>query len=415
MRVLIASQEMPPETGWGGVGTYVATLGTALAAEGAEVHVLSVVRHQQPSDNERDGVIVHRRHLRRLPGIGRLTGWEESWERFSLALAVRREADNLDFEPDVVEAPEWRAEGLGIGLGRRLPLVVRLHSSADQLFPFVARSARDARAAIALERAGIARADLVVSTRANLAALGASGQRIRASRAVPLPVPKMEPELNAPAAPQITFVGRLERVKGPEILVRAAKEVLAKVPQARFTFIGADTGRAPGSYLERLNALAASLGVASAVEFVGHRPHAEVIDALRGSNVCVFPSRQETFGYGAAEAAGLARPVVASRIGSFVELFGDDGAARLVAVDDVQAWASAIVELLRSPHLARQVGMAGRERIHERCAPERVAGQMLEVYQEAIERHRARGSRRASELGLASGRRLYSRIRSAKW
>jgi glycosyltransferase involved in cell wall biosynthesis len=412
MRVLLVSQEMPPETGWGGIGTYVATLAPALAAAGAEVRVLSVVAGQAAGDTTVGGYIIHRRPLRRPPGVGRLTGLPQAWHRLSLAAAVAREAARLDFEPDVVEAPEWNAEGLVLTLRRRWPLVVRLHSSAEQLFPYARRRALDARASVALERRSIAGADVLVTTRANLGALDGRLRRLPQTRAVPLPVApaegtgtgpvaggatgSAEPGTGGSAEPpgrQIVFVGRLERVKAPETLVSAARIVLERFPDARIVFLGADTGRAPGSYLSHLRELAARLGVEHALEFAGHRPRAEVIARVRQSAVAAFPSRTESFGYGAAEAASLNVPVVASRIPAFVDLFGD--AARLVAVDDVEAWGAALVALLEDPDKAQRLAHGGKQRVLAQCAPDRVAAQMLEAYELAQARRPTGATRNA--------------------
>ena len=100
-------------------------------------------------------MIVHRRPLRRPPGVGRATGLSQTWERITLAAAVDRELRALDFDPDVVEAPEWRAEGLIVAHRRTAPLVVRLHSAAEQLFPFVKRPGLDIRLSVALERRAV--------------------------------------------------------------------------------------------------------------------------------------------------------------------------------------------------------------------------------------------------------------------
>jgi glycogen(starch) synthase len=390
MRVLLVSQEMPPETGWGGIGTYVATLAPALAAAGAQVRVLSVVRGQHPSDRELGDVVVHRRPLRRPPAVGHVTRLREAWERLSLAAAVDHEVRSLDFAPDVVEAPEWRAEGLVLALRRTAPVVVRMHSAAEQLFPFSGRPGLDSRLAIALERRALIAADLVVSTPSNLDELAAQlGGYGLLTRAINLPVPVLAAAPAPPPPPRVTFVGRLERRKGPETLVSAARAVLDAVPETRFSFVGADTGQRPGSYLDLLKRQATRLGVSHAVEFLGHRPHADAMDEIRRSWVCAFPARQETFGYGAAEAAGLGRPVVASRIPPFAALFRDGTDARLVPVDDAPAWADAIIRLLSNADVAAQIGAAGRERVLARCAPDQVASQMLGAYAEAIGRARS--------------------------
>src|SRR5215210_2624545 len=91
MRVLLVSQEFPPETGWGGIGTYVKLIAPALVRAGAEVHVLSVVKGQARSRKVIDGVRVHRAPLRRPPAIGRVLRLPLTWRRVSLAAAIARE------------------------------------------------------------------------------------------------------------------------------------------------------------------------------------------------------------------------------------------------------------------------------------------------------------------------------------
>jgi glycosyltransferase involved in cell wall biosynthesis len=393
VRVLLVSQEMPPETGWGGIGTYVATLAPALAAAGAEVHVLSVVRGQEAGDRRIGEVVVHRRPLKRPPGIGRATRMPETWERLSLAAAVAREERALEFAPDVVEAPEWRAEGLIVALRHTIPVVVRLHSAAEQLFPYSGRAGIDSRLASWLERRSIAAAELVVSTPSNLDELtGRLPGRDLITRAVNLPVPRADPAGPLPPVPRVTFVGRLERRKGPETLIAAARAVLDDVPEARFSFVGADTGGPSGSYREMLAAEARRSGVDHAVEFIGYRSHDEVMAEIRRSWVCAFPSRQETFGYGPAEAASVGRAVVASRIAPFRTLFGDEG-AHLVAPGEAPAWGAALTALLREPDRARELAAAGRARVRDQCAPERIAAQMLDVY--ALAQRRSRSQNRS--------------------
>jgi glycosyltransferase involved in cell wall biosynthesis len=290
----------------------------------------------------------------------------------------------LDFNPDVIETPEWRAEGLVLAMRRSCPVVIRLHSAAEQLFAFSGRAGLDARLSFALERRSILAADLVVSTASNLQDLAARmpGHALT-TRASSLPVPDHGPAGPLPAVPRVTFVGRLERCKNPETLLSAAGRVLERIPQARFSFAGADTGTTDGSYLHMLNGEARRLGVDHAVEFLGHCSHPDVIELMHRSWLCAFPARQETFGYGAAEAASVGRAVVASRIPAYVSLFGDREAAELADAEDVEGWATAIIRLLSNPDWATKLGQAGRERVRSSCAPERIAAQMLDAYQQA--------------------------------
>ncbi|WP_320671639.1 glycosyltransferase family 4 protein [Patulibacter defluvii] len=380
MRVLLVSQEYPPETGWGGIGTYLGLVAPALAAAGAEVHVLSVVDGQPSSTRSADGVTVHRRGLgRRVRGPGRVL--PQSWKRIELAAAVARAVRALDGSFDVVESPEWMAESL---LLRRRPLVVRLHSSAAQVFPFVGRSGLDARLAIAAEERGIARADLLVGTAVQLASHRHAVPDVAISYPVALrePRPAWDPAGGAP--PRIVFAGRFEHRKGVDRLLEALPAVRRRVPTALLEIVGRDTTTPTGgSVLDELRARAAALGVADGLRVTEKWGREAVEEALDGAAVCAVPSRWESFGYVAAEALSGATPLVVSDWPSFRDVTGDEGLVPIVAGDDPEAWGAALAAAIEDPRAAREAAEAGRDRLRERAAPAVVAGQTLDAYARA--------------------------------
>jgi glycogen synthase len=391
MRVLFVSQELPPETGWGGVGTYVDVLSEALAAKGVDVHVLSVVDRQAQSTREVNGVTVHRRPLPHVRGAHRPA--PEVWRRAGPAFNVPRLIDRIRIDPDVIECPEWMAEGLGLGLAGKFPLVVRLHSTARQVFPHSGQGAQlrgvDGRVAMWLEETSARRANLVVSTRSNLDEV-AGWMRLDPSalHAIPYPVrlPPLMP-MPDPSVPRVTFVGRLEPRKAPEVVLRATPAVLERQPAARFTFVGRD-GVAPGLFPSSawLQSEAERLGVSHAIELTGQLDRPRLIEQLGRATVCAFPSRWESFGNVLAEAASVGRPVVASTIPPFQELVEDGVTGRLAPLDDARAWSEALLEILSDEKLARGMGEAGARRIAGISAPDRVAELALAAYEDAIQR-----------------------------
>ena len=395
LRVLLVSQEFPPETDWGGIGTYAGILAPALAAAGADVTVLSVATGQARSRDERDdGVTVLRAPLRGLRGAGRLTRMPQAARRLALARAVRREVLALAVRPDVVECPEWGAEGLLLA-GAGLPVVVRLHSSAAQVFPYTLQGGGlfglDGRAAVALEARAARRAALVTSTDANACdGARALGLEPASVRRIAHPVVPREPApWPADGAPRVLFAGRLEPRKGPETLVRALPAVLTAVPGVRLAFAGRDAGSAA-----TLRRLAGDLGVAHAVELLGHRDRGALEAQMAAATVCAVPSHWESFGNVVAEAALLGRPVAASDIPPFRELVRDGHTGRLVPVADAGAWAGALIELLADPARARAMGRGGAAHVRALGDPARIAAQTLAAYGDAIAGAAAGAARR---------------------
>lgn len=393
MRVLFVSQEMPPETGWGGIGTYVDVLARALAGKGVDVHVLSVVEGLPATTKEVAGVVIHRRPLPRVRGSHRLP--PETWRRVWLPLTVERLIRKLRLQPSVVECPEWCAEGLAVGLRGALPLVVRMHSSARQLFRYNGQGRKwfglDGRVAATLEEASARRAHVIVGTRSSLAE---ARRRLRvderALHTISYPVPP-EPLHAIPdsGSLQVTFLGRFEPRKGPEVLLRAVPQVLESVPEARFAFVGRDAtvpgGPSSAAWLRRE---AARLGAAHAVD-VREQFGRDVVDReLKQSTVCAFPSRWESFGYVVAEAAAIGRPVVVSEIPAFHELVEDGVTGYIAPVAEPEQWARALIEVLSNPTKASAMGKAAAARVAASCDPGHIADLTLLAYEHAIERWR---------------------------
>jgi glycosyltransferase involved in cell wall biosynthesis len=408
MRLVLVSQEVPPETAWGGIGTYVDVLSEAMAAAGVEVHVLSTVPGQETTVRRAGGVTVHRFGQPRFRGIGRMTGCPETTRRLWTAASVARLLGRFP-GPASVECPEWQAEGLLVGLRRSVPLVVRLHSAARQLFPYTGQGGGlrgvDGRLAMWMEETSARRAHVVVSTRPNLAEIAPRLAVDPGSlHAIPYPV-RLPPRRDFPpeGPPRVVFVGRLEPRKGPEVLLRSAPSVIAAVPEARFVFVGRD-GVADGapSSTAWLRAEGARLGIGDRLEFTGPLDTAGVQEQLTRAAVCAFPSRWESFGNVVAEAAAVGRPVVASTIPPFADLVRDGKTGRRVPVDDPEAWATAIVEALTDRARSRTMGAAGSDLVRALCDPAVVARQTLDAHRDAVERcaagRRAHSSRAAPSI-----------------
>lgn len=390
MKVLLVSQEYPPETHWGGIATYLSILAPALARAGAEVHVLSVVPGQPRRAVTTDGVTVHRAPLVRPRGVGRITGMSETWGRLSLAWNVARELRRIGLQPDVIEGTAWNAETLFLARRRVAPLVVHSFSSAYEILPLLGPLTIDRRAAIWLETDLLRRADLVTGTPGQLEKVaprvGLDAARVRE---ITCPVATVSGGQAAGGPPTVCFVGRFESRKGPDTLVRAWPKVVAAVPGARLQLSGHDTSdSARSSFAAHLRSLAAELGVAGDVVITERwGDHAEVLAEMAAATVCAMPSRWESFGYVAAEASALGRPVIASNIPALAEVVTHGETGLLVDAEDVDGWAEAISRLLTDREWAEAMGRAGRARMVSERDPDLIAAQTLAIYDEAIARH----------------------------
>ncbi len=186
------------------------------------------------------------------------------------------------------------------------------------------------------------------------------GWTLAASAIVPngLDAPVADATLGRPEPGTVLVAGSLSETKGQDVLIRAMPSVVKRFPGARCLVAGADWSG--GRFADELQALVAGSGLETSVEFLGQRPD---IPRLMAQSACVIvPSRSETFGMVALEAMAQSRPVIASRTGGLPEIVEDGRTGLLVAPDDPQSLAQAVIRVLEDPEFARQLGQHGHER-----------------------------------------------------
>ena len=235
------------------------------------------------------------------------------------------------------------------------------------------------------------RADLVVTSSAAAAA------RHRRARAI-LPGIDLDPYaspdrgrgralLGVPGqAPAIGIVGRLQPWKGQHVFLRAAARIAATVPAARFFVIGDAIGGFSASYPASLRSLAAEVGIAERVAFLGQRP--DVPALLPGLDVFVLASFDEPFGLVNVEAMAAGVPVVATNAGGVPEIVPSEEVGVLVPTGDDAAIADAVCSLLADPERAGSIAAAGRARAFERFGIARFVEDVTQLVEDLAERGR---------------------------
>lgn len=175
-------------------------------------------------------------------------------------------------------------------------------------------------------------------------------------------------------APVAAIVAALRPEKNHAMFLRAAAQIRAAVPTARFLVIGDGAERA------KLEDLAARLELNGAVHFLGTR--SDIPELLALTDVVVLTSHMEANPVSVLEALACARPVVATRVGSLAETVHDGVSGYLVPPDDVAALAARVTELFGDRAKARRFGQAGRREVAARWSLER----MVSGYEELLER-----------------------------
>lgn len=178
------------------------------------------------------------------------------------------------------------------------------------------------------------------------------GDRVQARRAVGFPGD----------GPLVLFVGRIQPLKGLATVVEAMaglRDAGGRPAEATLVVVGGPSGPSGPSELARIEARLAELGLADRARFVPPQPHGALSTYLRASDVCVVPSRSESFGLVALEAAACGVPVVASAVGGLVTLVDHGRTGYLLDPHDPAPWTAALTSLLADPDRAAALGRAG--------------------------------------------------------
>ena len=179
----------------------------------------------------------------------------------------------------------------------------------------------------------------------------------------PCDQPKSRAQLGvAQDAEVILFVGRIQPLKAPDVLIRAAARLVAARPERRkrlrLIIIGSPSGP-ESSWAQTLPGLVADLGISDVVEFRPHSPRAELFRWYCVSDVVGVPSHNESFGLVALEAQACGRPVVATDVGGLRHAVDDGATGLLVPNHDPGEWAEALGAILDDREAASWLGATG--------------------------------------------------------
>ncbi|MFQ5860094.1 MAG: glycosyltransferase [Dehalococcoidia bacterium] len=352
----------------GGMNVYIRQMARHLGQLGFQVDIFTR-RHpgNEPQVMElRDGARVI--HLDGGPEQPRLPRYYPWLPRFLDELCRFQESHGLRYE--LLHAHYWLSGWVGMVLSRRwgVPLVSTFHTLAE-----TKRRARPGEEEPALrsrlERRVIeASQGIIAFSRHEKEAIvrfyQAPPQKIAVipcgvdlSHFKPLSQATARDELGLNGHKVLLFVGRLEPIKGVELLLRTAA-IMKDWEKLRVLIIGGAVEQ--GREVERLRSLSAMLGIQSLVQFIGTVRHEELPLYYNAADVCVIPSFYESFSFAALEAMACGVPVVAARVGGLSTLVQHSRTGYLVAGHCPEPYVNCLEALLASQALRRAMGQQAR-------------------------------------------------------
>ncbi len=196
----------------------------------------------------------------------------------------------------------------------------------------------------------------------------------------------------------LLYVGRLDRIKGADVLVRAAG-LLAERPQMRVRFVG---GEVDADYAAGLRALASEMGISERISWAGVVANDALPWHYAAADLVIVPSYSESFSIVAAEAMACGTPVVASDVPGPASFIEDGVSGRLVSAGDAPALAQAICELLDDGELRRRLGL-GALAAAQGMTWEASAETVLDMYERVVDRMDSGFRRNEGNKQMAGG------------
>jgi teichuronic acid biosynthesis glycosyltransferase TuaC len=181
-----------------------------------------------------------------------------------------------------------------------------------------------------------------------------------------------------PQSPVILSIGNLIPTKGHELLLRAIAAITPAHAHASCRIIG------DGPERKRLQKLAGDLGIRERVHFLGRRPRAAVVQAMKECTLFALPSSYEGLGCVYLEAMSAARPAIGCRGQGIEEVIRHTENGWLIQPHDVDDLTAALQELLSDRGLCERIGRNGRATILQGFTLAHQAKQLASIYQESL-------------------------------
>lgn len=383
MNVLFLTHNFPRSEG-DSSGSFLLRLAKALKNEGVTVHAIAPAAPDLPNSDVIEGIPVERfryapRKFEKLAYTGNMaqdvsTSWSARLTLLSFLGAdfVSAVRARRTFEPDIIHAHWWFPNGV-VGTWLKglthCPLVTTLHGTDVRL-------ARSVGVAKPLFRHVLQHSSHVTAVSRWLA--DETERIVSCERPTIAPMP-VATDLFSPGGERIPgrllFVGRVNAQKGIDHLLRAVSKMRNN---STLDVVGDGPGK--GAMMQ----LAADLGIADRVNWIGQLPHPQLVEYYRRASAMVVPSVDEGLGLAAVEALLCETPVVAFESGGLTDVIRDGQTGILVPPGNVPALTAGLDKMLDNREEAKALGVAGRMYALATFAPESAARKYADIYRLAL-------------------------------
>ena len=392
----------------GGMNVYIVETAKRLAQSGIEIDIFTraTTSHLAPTVDLVPGVKVM--HITAGPFEGLLKNDLPGQLCAVTAGVLRTEASNAEGYYDLIHSHYWLSGQVGWLASERwrVPLVHTMHTmgkvknlelaAGDKAEPemrligeqqvvdvaqrLVANTELEAQELTKFYQADPRKID-VVNPGVDLE-LFSPGSQTKARKKLGIPLD----------ASMLLFVGRIQPLKAPDILMRAAAELISMRPELRSSLLVVICGGVSGTgadHPEALRDLASDLGLLDLIRFEPPSSREELVTWYRAADLTVVPSYSESFGLVAIESQACGTPVVASAVGGLKTTVADGVSGRLIQGHNPIAFSHVLNQLLMNPTLRAELSAGSR--MHAAAFGwENTTSGLINSYELALNKSRAR-------------------------
>lgn len=400
MKIALVSYEFPPDTGFGGIGTYTWYQSRALVRLGHDVHVIAGSLRPGIFHEEHEGVQITRVLSEGgLAGaIAGLSAKDLGWAPIRLRnaagafVAMRELLERDGF--DMVEYPECGADGMLVSTLLPVRSCVRFHSPARLIMTSYGAGPRDLEVTTFLEQVAIDRA--VVRTSPSQFLVNEVTTHLDIQPPVHVIANGIDLELfdqvdepgvldrfGVPVKDTVTilFASRLETRKGVHLLPEIFLGVLHAFPHVRVVVAGGDVD---GAIEKTIRPLLEAHGLGDRLHFLGRLGLDDVRALGKHVDIHLLPTLWDNAPYSCIEAMASGRAIIASDCGGMPEMIDHGANGLLATTGDAASFVEGLSHLVEDRALRERLGAAARRTVEERYLDVDVAGRTVELWEQTI-------------------------------
>lgn len=397
MRICLISREYPPETGFGGIGTYTYQLAQGLTKKGHNVTVITKALFSEKNYLDKK-VKVHRilddkvpfKGFTRIANLLTNNGFSYYWHSRSIFKKINQ-LIKKEGKFDIIEGPLWDGECLAYNYKIGTPLVVRLQTPIFKSREILEKP--EAKTVEFIEKKTLDKAILIPAISRNVAALISGHYKINKSKIrlcyLGIEVPKLKKAIFKKNSYKLLYVGRLEKRKGTCEFIESLNEILSKNQNITVDIVGRDIPQAPGNiYYKKYFEQIIDKKFKKRVRFYGFVNDKKLKQFYKKCDLFIAPSRYESFGLIFLEAYLYGKPVIGTTAGGIPELVKNSKTGILIEPNSPSQIANAVLKIFKSQSLRKRMGEQAFNYVRSDFSVEQMVETSLNIYNEAIKKYK---------------------------